>query len=67
MKKAIKLIVAGVLVATTILMAVSCGKKCDVCGETSSEGKTVGEQFICEDCISDPLGGAMKGLSGMLG
>ena len=48
-----KIIIAGVLLATTLLFAVSCGKKCVNCGETKMGGEEILGVFICDDCISD--------------
>lgn len=54
--KVMRMVAAGVLLATTLLFAASCGKKCDVCGKTSSNTREVFDVVVCENCIND-LGG----------
>lgn len=55
-----KKIVAGVLLVTTLLFAVSCGKKCEACGKMSSKGEELFGVFVCQNCI-DELNSAFAG------
>ena len=48
-----KVIAVAALLAATVLMAVSCGEKCDVCGKNSMGGEEVFGQFVCDNCIED--------------
>ena len=55
-----KIIITAALLVTTLLMAVSCTKQCDVCGENSMGGKEIFGQFVCNGCIEDM--GSMFGM-----
>lgn len=50
--KVIRIAIAGALLASTLLFAASCGKKCDVCGKTSMNTKEVLGVVVCDDCIN---------------
>ncbi len=48
-----KMVIAGILLVTTLLFAASCGKKCDACGKNSMGGEEVFGVFVCDNCIKD--------------